>query len=755
MKNKLCIPVRLWMIVSIVLVSTFSTFAQTNIGGVINHYWPITGISGTQINITSGVGASHILSTNDYVLIIQMKGATINGDGTVGALNQAGSYEFAVVQGVGRNSVTLRAPLLNSYNTNANVQLVWVPTYCDVNVTSTLIASPWDGSVGGILAFIAREITLTQSIDVSGLGFRGGVSIEDNDGVDCEGFGLYNYSDQNGGGAKGEGISLDLGAPFVVGNSVFGRGPYANGGGGGNTYTAGGAGGSNAGFGGGGGKSFYNPAYDCSSSPIGGVHTAPIPSSGSAKLFLGGGGGAGHRGFGDNNVQGGAGGGIIIIKADLLTTVSGQSIAANGVTGYSSLVVKNAGGGGGAGGTILLDIAGYSGTTNTSATGGNGTRVDENGSGEFHGPGGGGSGGSIMFIGGTPTGSTNNTIGGKAGYTTNLDNWGAQAGDYGTVTANNATPFIDFNLPATWCDVTGGMSITPILHGISTTSIYIEILDENNTSYVATWYPYSGTGTINLVSVAQTYGTPLVCGHTYTVTLAVSFGCSSFKRTHQTIVYCPPNYNTTANIQMVCPDRGTASITAIPTADYGPTTINIWYLLKLVGSSYTFVASTTSPNGANGVFNGLTTTDHYMVVHTIQDNSILFCNQASYFTAYVSCVHKRDETGDLTNDQISSLLTQQPIAIEQQTGLEKEVGITLFPNPTKDKVTVELNSATDSKMTLSVIDVTGRTVLANPIGVAQGINDNELDVSHLAPGMYLVLVKAENGIVAKSQFIKQ
>ena len=72
-------------------------FSQTNISGVVNSYYKIIGInygqSGLKLDNISG------LAINDRVMVIQMKGATVNTTinsvsfGSISSLNEAGNYE--------------------------------------------------------------------------------------------------------------------------------------------------------------------------------------------------------------------------------------------------------------------------------------------------------------------------------------------------------------------------------------------------------------------------------------------------------------------------------------------------------------------------------------------------------------------------------------------------------------------------------------------------------------------------------------
>jgi hypothetical protein len=85
-----------------------------------------------------------------------------------------------------------------------------------------------------------------------------------------------------------------------------------------------------------------------------------------------------------------------------------------------------------------------------------------------------------------------------------------------------------------------------------------------------------------------------------------------------------------------------------------------------------------------------------------------------------------------------------------QLAIEENVGenLSLYPNPAKDQLTI-------SKLTnpglIKITDLSGRVVLET----LSGNSDNNLDLSKLENGQYLVTVEHTNGSVSKSKFVKQ
>lgn len=357
---------------------------DTPIAGIINAYAAVDSFDLCDNAVyTSAIDS---FRTDDYVLIIQMKGAGIDTSNTsafgrIDNINNAGVYEFNYVSAVNPGEITLKYKLLNSYDPTQRVQIVRVPRYQDVEITGELTAQKWDGRTGGILAFEAiGEIKMSADISVNGKGFSGGAkSAFQNIGCGVSDYALPDDSPDSG--EKGEGIAR------LSALKSHGRGAGANGGGGGNAHNAGGGGGSNYSAGGGGGDQFPC-ATPLSNGGVGGYALKTYLDDN--RIFLGGGGGGGSQNE-DLGSDGNNGGGLIMIKGATIIS-NGFFITADGLTADDA-TGRDGAGGGGAGGSIILNISELNNSLVLTALGGRGGntlfQVD------CHGPGGGGSGGLI------------------------------------------------------------------------------------------------------------------------------------------------------------------------------------------------------------------------------------------------------------------------------------------------------------------------------------------------------------------------
>ncbi len=550
---------------------------------IVNAYTTLSAdanIGNTSITVVNSALNTNFISNlaqGDLIMIYQVQGTsvedtvnTIIGNsskffpswGRITNYNNCGNYEFVQVLSVpNATTINFDCALQHNYTATGKVLVIRVPRYTTLTINSggILTTSQWNGTSGGVLAVEVNGVTTINSggkIDVSGLGFRGGVAVQASSI-----FGGLRYADSNPneGAEKGEGIAGDqtFYTTMNFGGAKQCRGAAANAGGGGNAHNAGGGGGANAGNvlnwnnGIGVPNSSYNAAWALETpsivgansssggrggysslsnnqdpltvapgnslwggdnrSNIGGLGGRPLDYS-TGKIFIGGGGGAGE---GDNGEagSGGNGGGIIYLSTYGNITGAGQIIA-NGADGIGSIGTnvpfqlkgKDAGGGAGGGGAVILKTTGTVSLTGTiDANGGiGGNQVLVAGTfasiSEAEGPGGGGGGGYISITSGTPTRTANGGMSGVTNcpYVSNFPPNGATAGGVGI--ANDSIKSFDIaTTNATICANTTA-TLTATLVGTPPTSSTIE------------WYSAEFGGT--LLGSGATFTTPILTSTT-------------------------------------------------------------------------------------------------------------------------------------------------------------------------------------------------------------------------------------------------
>lgn len=336
-------------------------------------------------------------TAGELVLILQVYASgAAPATGTPGPIDldasNAGYWELARLESVAPEALGLTAPLVSSFSV-PGTQVVRVPEYTSAHIqpSASIMAPPWNGSTGGVLAFLATDTVLNQgTLSANAAGFRGGTFVPSS--AQSTGCTEPNQPQATGGAEKGEGI-----AAKTTGAPTHGYAALANGAGGGNCDDGGGGGG---GHGGPGGQGGYTVATD-GSRDVGGRGGLALRYSPLTRLVFGGGGGAGagsSTGATGRGTSGGTGGGIIFIRARDFQGNQGV-VSANGASAASS--GSDGAGGGGAGGHITIRVQDRLDCAGLQANGGaGGSSTDAT---RAHGPGGGGGGGVVLMQGKTIT----------------------------------------------------------------------------------------------------------------------------------------------------------------------------------------------------------------------------------------------------------------------------------------------------------------------------------------------------------------
>jgi hypothetical protein len=88
--------------------------------------------------------------------------------------------------------------------------------------------------------------------------------------------------------------------------------------------------------------------------------------------------------------------------------------------------------------------------------------------------------------------------------------------------------------------------------------------------------------------------------------------------------------------------------------------------------------------------------------------------------------------------------TEYPIA---------DLSMKLYPNPTSDKITIELANQTSELITITIISALGNAITAQNFTTVDGSLAHEFDLQDLPAGLYIVKIKAEDNVYTK-KFIK-
>lgn len=297
---------------------------------------------------TTSLSATNVsFAAGQVILIHQTKGTG------------AGTYQKNKIASYTAGTITLDTALNATYVSGAQVRVL--KQYTDVTINSgiTYTAKAWNGTVGGIIAFLASgTVTVTGTITASSKGFSGGARTTATDTTGLQG------DSSTGSGS---------------------RSTSANGAGGGGGQGHNGSTNDTAGAGGGHGAAGSGSTFAGGSAP--GTQSTGGSTDGNADLTdlnLGAGGGAG----GSKTTYGGAGGtgGGIVFIAGTTFTISGAITSAGsaGEAGSGTGDLDGEPGGGGAGGAILIkaQTATLGTTLITAAAGGKGTPANHSTAGD-------------------------------------------------------------------------------------------------------------------------------------------------------------------------------------------------------------------------------------------------------------------------------------------------------------------------------------------------------------------------------------
>ncbi len=304
------------------------------------------------------VESSFGFAAGDLALLINLQGGP-------GDVDDVGEHEVvAVVDVPDAYTVSLTATPTRSYSgadfAAQAVLLQRLPQWGDVTITGTLEADPWDGSQGGVLAFlVAGELYVAGQITMSERGYRGG------DGATINGPGAWTV---DGEGRAGPGVAGD---------------PDPNDSGGGGSY---GHGGLHNGNSGGGAHATRDPGpFGFQSGAISGVSGDVVGDADLSQVMMGGAGG-GCIAQTEPVQAGGYGGGIVFVRAATFD-LDGQ-VRSDGEDGFVCPGGDPSNNAGGAGGTVWLVADTLTAPVDSiTAEGGTATSNSNNGQGAWGGEG--------------------------------------------------------------------------------------------------------------------------------------------------------------------------------------------------------------------------------------------------------------------------------------------------------------------------------------------------------------------------------
>ena len=87
--------------------------------------------------------------------------------------------------------------------------------------------------------------------------------------------------------------------------------------------------------------------------------------------------------------------------------------------------------------------------------------------------------------------------------------------------------------------------------------------------------------------------------------------------------------------------------------------------------------------------------------------------------------------------------------------LARRVQLVSTPNPVVDRAVLEVESTMVGTVDLAVFDLTGRTVLQQPLRLFNGTNRFDLDLQHAQEGMYIYTLRSDLGSVSEKLIVSR
>lgn len=762
-------------------------------------------VANNNLNFNNRFGGP--LDSGDLVMIIQVQGATISGNndstwGSIISYNNCGAYEFAEVAGLtDTDTISFLCPLKNSYTATGNTEVIRVPRYTSltINASDTLTGDFWNGTTGGIISVEVQGNILLNAgsvINATGIGFRGGI-IRNQWGPVFVTYG-YVFTDSALGGQKGEGIGGYYDEDNWLGG-MFGRGPAANGGGGGNAWNCPGGGGANAGdinlwtgngnpdtskanwitawnleapgfansSSAGGGRGGY-ASVDTILNPLiygpnnvvwsdqtyrsnaGGKGGRPLDYS-TGRIFFGGGGGAAHE---DNNKggSGGNGGGVVYLFCNGTITgngviISNGTVGGNDVQGSTSF--SDAPGGGGAGGTAILKAGGTISGISVSADGAAGGNQQVNfGYDESAGGGGGGGGGYIAVTNGN---IARQALGGANG-TTNALSMIKFPPDGGTKGASGlANETIAFTN-----SITGENAGTLIALKDTICAGQNGQLTLVGDTGAAVWQYATTPGNFAVIDSVEdaTYTSPALYQTTYYQVMNGAGNCAAISNT-VTITVAPLPWATLAAADSLICASDSTEIQAS-----GNFTTCIWN----TGDTGNFIYAKNAGNYWVTVtdFSGCTAQSAHLPISVYPVPSVSVIVQGDTLTSFNAVAYQwylngnkipgatapvyiaNQEGGysvEITDSNgCTALSNSVEVVITSAVNLVNSSALTVYPNPASGLIYIT-GAVQQGEINCTVLDLSGRKVIEERLS-PYGVSTAQLDISSLSSGVYILELRS-------------
>lgn len=105
-----------------------------------------------------------------------------------------------------------------------------------------------------------------------------------------------------------------------------------------------------------------------------------------------------------------------------------------------------------------------------------------------------------------------------------------------------------------------------------------------------------------------------------------------------------------------------------------------------------------------------------------------------------------------TEIQMASLTYSSTVGIQSHNA--KSSNVSLYPNPASDYANLKLSNLNNSEVSYKVVDLAGKMLIQNNIGSVAGNLTEQMDISSLSSGLYLVIANVD-GVQTTQKLVKK
>jgi len=189
---------------------------------------------------------------------------------------------------------------------------------------------------------------------------------------------------------------------------------------------------------------------------------------------------------------------------------------------------------------------------------------------------------------------------------------------------------------------------------------------------------------------------------------------------------------------------------------------NLSLLFKTTNNGVTWSEVSIPDTLSNSIFRCFDFTDdeHGFIVEESMDKSYLYETTNggvswSLFqvidTSYLFEIHLTSNTGYLTGNLNQFYKLQNPTSMNE---VEKDYSFNIYPNPSTDQITIEINSRLQEPRKLKIINLLGEEVYNQPIPMIQDTYQRQLDVSSYTKGIYFLMLNTSELVFTKKIIIQ-